>query len=150
MRNSIGKTRGRTVAARSGRTLLFVLVPLVVLLAVAAIYLWPRPSARPNLEEGQKCAEQFLALIREGHPDRAWQSTTAEFKSAQGRDRFLRYLKDKAFLRRPLAFVSVQTVTVQNSPRAEYIYRVAGTGQTVRLLTAKEGASWRVDRMLVE
>ena len=95
-------------------------------------------------------ADQFLTVVREGQPSEAWDATTAEFKSAQGREKFVAYVKPYKFLSRPLNFVSMQTVTVQQTPRAEYLFRSADGKATVRLLVGNENGTWRVDRMIIE
>jgi hypothetical protein len=136
---------------RSGRTLLTVLIPL--LLIVAAIGLWMllmRGPSQPGVEEGRAVANRFLASIREGKPADAWQSTTAEFKSAEGREVFLKRVKETPVLKAPLEFVSMQTVEVGTEPRGEFLYRsLKGdtANKTVRLLVNQENGEWKVDRM---
>lgn len=123
------------------------LVPAVlfVVLAGIAAWLWMSPSTQPSLDAGRNIAETFLKEIRESHPENAWNSTTAEFKSAQGQEAFLRDVKPLAFLQSPLDFVSAQVVEVQGQPRSEYLFR-ASTGQTVRIVIGKEAGQWKVDR----
>jgi hypothetical protein len=136
---------------RSGRTLLAVLVGVFVLLAVVVFWVWRRPApTQPDVDQGRAVAQKFLDLIRNGQPQQAWESTTAEFKSAEGRESFLRYVKKHAVLTKPLAFASVQTVNVQDSPRAEYVYRPADGKGAVRLLVANELGTWHVDRIAID
>lgn len=124
----------------------------VVLLALlgAVGWYWLRPSTQPALDEGQAVAAAFLTAIREGRPDQAWASTTAEFKSAEGQESFLRLVKTKPFLKEPLTFVSLQEVAIQEQPRSEYLYREAQSAATVRLVIGREAGEWKVDRVLFE
>ena len=139
----------RQTRDRRGKTLI-VLVAVFVALAIAVVLLWRKPATEPNIDEGRAVAEKFLDLIRAGQAPQAWESTTAEFKSAEGRESFVLSVKKQPALAKPLAFVSVQKATVQGDPRAEYIYRAAEGGKTVRLLAGSDRGSWRIDRMIVE
>ena len=136
-------------ADRVGKTLLIVLLAVFVVLAVAVFWMWRSAPTQPNLDEGRAVAQKFLDLIRQGQAQQAWESTTAEFKSAQGRETFVQYVKKHPSLAAPLSFVSVQTVTLQNSPRAEYLYR-ATDGKNVRLLAGNDRGAWRVDRVVAD
>jgi hypothetical protein len=136
-------------ADRGGKTLLVVLLVVFVVLAIVVFFTWRSAPTQPDLEEGRAVAESFLELVRKGQPQQAWESTTSEFKSAQGRESFVQYVKKHPALAAPLNFVSVQTVTLQNSPRAEYLYRSAD-GKNVRLLAGNERGTWRVDRVMAD
>lgn len=130
--------------SRSGRSLLLILLPILVAFVVPAIWLWSRPAALPNANEGQSIAEKFLSDIREGRPEAAWESTTSEFKSAQGQQSFVRKAKSIEFLKGPLDFVSVQTVSINDVPRSEFLFR-SKEGKTIRLVLNREGGAWKVD-----
>lgn len=132
---------------RLGRTKLVVLVAILLIGAAAAVWVWTRPSTQPALDEGRTVAEEFLDELQEGHPEKAWQSTTAEFKSDEGQESFVAAVKPVKFLQEPLDFVSVQTVQVGEEPRSEFLYR-AKTGETVRIVLAHENGAWKVDRWL--
>ncbi len=136
-------------AGRGGWSRLLVLIPLLVVLAVAAGWYWLQPSTQPGLEEGRAIAQAFLEAIRAGTPEAAWAGTTAEFKSASGRESFLTQVRSLPVLREQFDFVSAQTVTVQNQPRTEYLFRESKSGTTVRIVIGKENGSWKVDRWLV-
>lgn len=129
----------------SSQNKLVALVALLLILAGVAGWLWMSPTTQPSLDAGRAVAEAFLTELRETRPDKAWDSTTAEFKSAQGREAFQRDVKPLEFLRQPLDFVSAQVVTVQEQPRTEYLFR-AKTGETVRIVIGKDGGQWKVDR----
>ena len=135
---------------RSGKTLLVVLLCVLALLAVGVFWMWSGRPTQPDVDAGRAVAEQFLQQIRAGKADQAWASTTAEFKSAQGRETFAKFVKDHPLLSTPTAFVAVQTVSVQDSPRAEYTYRGTDGKGTVRLLAGDEQGMWRIDRMTVD
>lgn len=121
----------------------------VILLAAfgGALALWMQPATQPSEDVGQKVAEVFLTHLRAGHAEQAWDSTTAEFKSAQGRESFIAAVKKQDTLRGELHFVSVQTVTVQEQPRSEYLFRGAdNTGKSnVRIVIGREQGEWKVD-----
>jgi hypothetical protein len=105
-------------------------------------------STQPSLEVGRGVAEKFLTELRESRPEQAWQSTTAEFKSARGREAFVGDVKPLKFLLQPLDFVSAQEVIVREQPRYEYLFR-AKTGETVRIVIGKEDGQWKVDRWVL-
>ncbi len=136
---------------RRGTTLLIVLTAVFIVLAVAVGWVWWRKApAQPNVEEGRAVAEHFLESLRKNQAAGAWERTTAEFKSAEGCESFVAFVKKHPELTKPVTFVAVQTVTVGNSPRAEYVYRSADGKATVRLLAGNEQGTWRIDRMRVE
>lgn len=125
--------------------LVVVLVVLLFILSGIAVWYWMSPSTQPSLDAGRAVADAFLKDLRESRPEQAWDSTTAEFKSAQGREAFQREVKPLSFLRQSLDFVSTQVVIVQEQPRTEYLFR-AKTGETVRMVIGKENRQWKVDR----
>lgn len=135
------------ILPRRGQAKLVVLLVLFVVLLLAALWLWSRPSSQPGLDAGQAVAESFLTELREGHVPQAWESTTAEFKSAQGKEAFARDVKPVKFLKDSLDFVSMQTVSVGDQPRSEYLFR-AKSGETVRIVLGREDGAWKVDRWM--
>ena len=138
--------------ARRGKTALVTLLAVFAALAVlvAVVWFWRSSETKPDIDAGRAAADQFLEQIRTGHADDAWQSTTAEFKSAEGRESFTRYVKQHPILTKPVSFVSVQMVTVQEQPRAEYLYRGGEAGGMIHLLAGLENNTWRVDRLTIE
>jgi hypothetical protein len=124
------------------------LVALVALLGLAVIAFWMLSggSVEPEFDAGHAVADQFLEQIRAGQAKQAWESTTAEFKSAEGAEVFLRSVKQHAWLKKPLEFETAATVTVQNSPRTEYVYKANGGRNTVKLLVTNERGAAKVDR----
>jgi hypothetical protein len=77
-----------------------------VVLALVAGWLLFGTNAAPALDEAKArdTAAQFLARLRDGKADEAWQSTSAEFKSLQGRDTFRSYVRSKKALKSPAEF----------------------------------------------
>lgn len=132
-------------SSRAGQTKLVAMLALLVVLAGVALWLFMSPSTQPSLDAGRSIAEAFLTELRDSHPEKAWESTTAEFKSAQGREAFQREVKPLTFLQSPLAFVSTQVVMIGEEPRSEYLFRAA-TGPTVRIVIGNESGQWKVDR----
>jgi hypothetical protein len=116
---------------------------------VAAIWAWTRPPMQPGVDAGREVADEFLTQIREGHPEDAWESTTADFKSDQGKERFVRQVRPLPILNAPLEFVSVETVMIGDHPRPEYDYQSAA-GDSVRLVLGRDDGLWKVDRWLTE
>jgi hypothetical protein len=135
---------------RTGRTLLNVLIAILVVLAGLAGWYWMQPATQPDLDEGRTVADKFLSDVRGGQAGAAWESTTAEFKSADGREQFLALVKSKPVLSQPLEFISAQTVTVLEQPRTEYLFRDPKDGATVRLVLGNEAGVWKVDRLLFD
>jgi hypothetical protein len=134
----------------SGNALRYVLLAVFVVLAIAVSLVWRGRPAAPDLDAGRAAADQFLELIRVGKAAQAWESTTSEFKSFEGRESFVKNIKKHQELLKPATFVSVQEVMLQDSPRAEYVYRASDGRGTVRLLAGNERNSWRIDRMTLE
>ena len=137
---------------QAGNTTIVLVGVLCALAVVAAVVLWWRwaPVTQPTADVGQQVVDDFLKQLREGQAAAAWQATTAEFKSALGREKFLSYVKERPYFKRPLAFVSMQTVRVQNQPRSEFVYRTADSKATVRILVGSEAGTWHVDRLAAD
>ena len=142
----------RSAPGRGGNTTAWLLGLLCALAVAAAVVVWWRwsPATQPNPDVGQRVVDDFLTQLRDGQSDAAWQTTTAEFKSALGREKFLRFVKERSYFKQPLSFVSMQTVRVQNQPRSEFVYRTADSKATVRVLVGSESGAWHVDRMTAD
>jgi hypothetical protein len=125
------------------------LVALVVVLAAGlamGLQYWMKPPTQPETDVGQKAVEDFLGLVRSGKAGEAWDASTAEFKSIEGRESFSRTAAKAPLLNEPLHFTSTQTVTVQDQPRTEFLFQ-GEKGGTVRVLVGYEGGVWKVDRL---
>lgn len=134
---------------RSGRTLLIVLVAVLLVAATAAVWLLTSSPTLPSPDEGRPIADEFLQSIRNGRADVAWDSTTAEFKSAEGRETFLKRVKKTPVLKEALDFVAVQQINIGSQPRSEFLYR-SSEGKSVHVLVGEEYGTWKVDRMTVD
>lgn len=135
----------RTGAAN--RNLIVGMVAVVLLAAAGWLLFGNKGPAEPTVDEGRKTAEAFLSLLERGKAAEAWETTTAEFKSALGRERFVSQAAKSPILKKPLQFASTQAVNVSDAPRTEFVYQPAdGAGGMVRLLIAQEGGAWKVER----
>jgi len=137
---------------RAGRTLLIVLAVLLLLAVAMGAWLFLAAPSRPSVDEGRAVADAFLARLRDGKADGAWDSTTADFKSFEGKENFRRRVAKTPSLKLPLAFVSTMTIAVGDQPRDEFLYQAKNGDKmaTVRLLIAREDGGWKVDRMTAE
>ncbi len=100
----------------------------------------------PDVEVGQAVADKFLTTIRNEKAGEAWDTATAEFKSIEGRESFIRKVKSTPILTGPLQFNSSQSVVIQNEPRTEYLFQSANA-KLVRVLIGNERGEWKVDRL---
>lgn len=138
---------------RAGRSLL---LPAIACLVLAAggygIATWLFSGPAPPVRDGQDVTEPFLAAVREGRADEAWESTTAEFKSAEGRESFRKRAQHPA-LQQELEFAGYQETEVSGLVRGEATYRTpdgATPAAHVNLLLAVENGTWKVEWMTIE
>ena len=127
----------------------FVLVIGLLLIIVGIVYgvRWLRkPPTQPDAEQGRAVAEQFLTTVRDGKAGEAWNAATAEFKSIEGRESFMRKVKSTPVLTGPLQFNSSQQVAVQDQPRTEFLFQ-SPDAKIVRVLIGYEQGNWKVDRL---
>ena len=139
---------GETRDSVTSRQLAVVLIGLAILLgAYFAIRRYMQPPTEASVDEGRASADAFLNLIRDGKADEAWDASTTEFKSIEGRESFVRKATTAAILKEPLSFSSMQKVVVGKAPRSEFLYSSTKSGGTVRVLIGYEGGGWKVDRL---
>jgi len=123
---------------------------LAVLLAVAA----GCGASTPDDTAARTVIEQFHEQIRTGDVDAAWESTTADFKSDEGRDAFKRFVKSRPVLSQPLEFAELKQVEVNGLTRWESTLRPAAGQESspavVKTMIAEEAGEWKVERLLVE
>ena len=112
-----------------------------------ACWVWMRPALNPSIDEGRAVANAFLAGLRNGKAGDTWTATTPEFKSAEGRERFLARLKKNGWLLDPMVFSSSQQVKVNGTERIEFVFTSEKTGKPVRLLVGQDQRQWKVDRL---
>lgn len=110
------------------------------------------PPAEPAV--GQRVADAFLAQLRAGHLEAAWQSTSAEFKSDEGRESFIRDVKAKPVLRAPLNFLSYDVADLNGLKRGQCLYESPPTKKSpaakVRVVVGQDAGEWRVEGIFVE
>jgi hypothetical protein len=138
----------RTGRSRIVAAVLFAISAVAGYWVANSLFRGPAPPAR----DGRDVTEPFLQAIREGRPDDAWESTTAEFKSAEGRESFRARSKHPA-LQQDLEFAGYKETEISGLIRGEATYRTpAGTEPpaTVTLLLANEGSQWKVEWMEIE
>lgn len=138
---------------RTGRTALIVLAAMLLLAAAGAAWFVLSEPGRPSVDQGMAVADAFLALLRDGKADEAWQSTTAEFKSFEGKENFHARVAKSPSLKLPLKFVSTQPVAVGDRPRDEFLYQAKNDQNkmsTVRVLIGRENGEWKVDRLTAD
>ena len=126
-----------------------VLIALVVVLTAGAVWglqQWMQPPTQPALDVGRATVDEFLGKIRAGQAGEAWDATTADFKSFEGRESFMRTAAKAPVLKQELSFNSTQKVMVQDQDRTEYLYQ-SPESNTVRVLVGYEGGVWKVDRL---
>lgn len=126
------------------------IVAAVLFLAVGGYFLMRQmmqPPTQPDLEKGRAVVEAFLRKVGEGKAGDAWDSSTAELKSIEGRESFMKRTSAAPLLREPFEFASTQDVKVQETPRTEFLYTSAKSGKTVRILVGYEQGEWKVDRL---
>ena len=122
----------------------------VALIAFAAWWLWPRRVPVAGVDDGRPVAEVFLAQIRAGQVDAAWESTTAEFKSDEGREQFRQYVAQFPVLRQPLEFAEYQATRLNGLPRGQCFFRAAASPAKIRVVLARESDTWKADGLFVE
>jgi hypothetical protein len=128
------------------RPLLVVLAVVVVVGLIAGVQALMKPPTKPDAGVGQGVAEDFLAKLRAGEAGGAWDAATAEFKSIEGRESFIRTVANAPVLKEQLHFASMQEVQVGDQPRAEYIFQ-SPESKMVRVLIGYERGEWKVDRL---
>ena len=122
----------------------------ILLLIALGAYFGPkylmRTPTQPDVEVGRVVAEDFLQLTRSTNPGKAWDGSTAEFKSIEGRESFIRKIRTNPVLKEPLQFVSSQQVLIADEPRVEYVFQ-SPKAKMVRVLIGYENGDWKVDRL---
>lgn len=129
------------------------LAPGLLALTLGVAVSCNRQPAPPQADVGKQVADAFLDQIRRGQLDAAWQSTTAEFKSYQGRDTFRAQVAQHPHLRGPLQFVRYEVAQLNDLTRGQCIYQPASgkpPGRQVRVVVAQEGGQWKVDGLLLD
>ena len=128
-----------------GRLVALVLVLALVAGGYLAMRYFRKAPTQPSPDVGRTVAEEFLTKVR-ADPGKAWDTSTAEFKSIEGRESFIRKSKSTPILKEPLQFNSSQQVMIQDQPRTEYLFQ-SPKAKMVRVLIGYEQGNWKVDRL---
>ncbi len=126
----------------------------VAFLLAAAVMGCSRGQPVADSAVGQKVADEFVAKILAGQLEPAWESTTAEFKSDEGRESFIREVRAKPAMRGPINFLGYEMVDLNGLKRGQCLYELTGGQKSapgkLRILVANENGSWRVDGLFME
>jgi hypothetical protein len=126
----------------------------VLAVFAVAVFLLLRTGSEPapREAEGRPIADLFLTQVREGRIDEAWQSTTADYKSDQGRDAFRSFVAARPGLKHPAEFVAFEEISVNDLTRWKYTYRLQTTlpsgSSDVGVLIARENGVWKVEQFV--
>lgn len=102
-------------------------------------------------DQGRSIAEGFLAAIRAGKTDEAWQGTTAEFKSLMGRESFLNYVKKQPSLKSEATFQAAKPMENGKMKLVECIFGAEKPKPAViKVILAAGMEKWQVERLSVE
>lgn len=138
---------------RPGRSLILMAIAFIVTAGAGYWFAnWLFTGPAPPARDGRDVTEPFLAAIRAGHADEAWESTTAEFKSAEGRESFRKRAQHPP-LQQQLEFAGYKETEVSGLVRGEATYQTppgATPVARVRLLLSVEDETWKVEWMTVE
>jgi hypothetical protein len=115
--------------------------------------------AGPPERDGRACAEAFLAAIRGGQVEPAWQSTSDEFKSIMGLGSFLELVAQHPALRSEAVYDSTVTRDSEGLSLAECVFHATppASGRktqalptTIKVLLSAPDAEWKVDHLALE
>jgi hypothetical protein len=137
---------------RGGRTVLIVAGALAVAAVAGFLILRTGSEPAPHEDEGRPIADLFLSQIRDGQLDEAWESTTADYRSDQGRDAFRTFVAARAGLKQPAEFIRFEEISVNDLTRWKYTYRLqtplpSGSSE-VGVLIANENGVWKVEQFV--
>lgn len=137
---------------RSGKIALLIVGALLVLASILYFVFVGKsePVAPPTA--GKEIAEPFLNQVRAGEIDKAWEGTTAEFKSIMGREFFREFVRDHPVFQQPLEFAELKPIVTQGLTRTECTFRQPGApaAKPVIVLLAKENDAWKVEYVRVD
>lgn len=107
-------------------------------------------AALPD-DQGRSIAEAFLAEIRTGKVEGAWQGTTAEFKSLMGRESFMNYVRKQPSLKAETKFQSARPLENGNMKLVECTFGAdKPKAAVVKVILAAGPEKWQVERLSVE
>ncbi|REJ88940.1 MAG: hypothetical protein DWQ34_20890 [Planctomycetota bacterium] len=120
---------------------------------VVACVVYLGGQSAPEDNEGRAIAEKFLMQVRTGEVDAAWESTTADFKSDEGRESFRAFVAARPVLSEKAEFVASEETIVHGLTRWKYTYRLGSQGSSaeeIYVLLTNERGEWKVDRFAAE
>jgi hypothetical protein len=127
---------------------------LAVVLAGSWLMLSRRAATQAPPDEVRATAARFLEQVRGGQVEPAWDGTTAEFKSMLGLDGFRQMVRTHPDLKREAEFQGFEMITRNEIPLASCRFRVQDakkkTTTDLKVLLAREGGVWKVERLLLE
>jgi len=106
----------------------------------------------PPADDAGLIADVFIETVCAGEVDDAWESTTAEFKSAKGKEAFRRAVRKEPVFKKPLKRSSQETIKIGSLERLQLRYQPddATSQSTVKVLMAATDGYWQVDSVSVE
>lgn len=128
-----------------------VIVPVLLTLVGVGVWFVFFRDRVPNLSsEGAKdMAERFLTEVRTGRVDAAWETTSSDFKSMYGRDRFRGYVRSKPMLKSTAEFEKCEFKSEGPLRLAECTFRLGGKS-TITIVLHPDQGNWKVGRFNVE
>ena len=102
-------------------------------------------------DNGRSIAEAFLADVRGGKVDEAWEGTSAEFKSLMGKESFRGYVRRQPALKAEPAFQGAKPV--ENGPLklVECTFQADKPKPAViKIMLAAGPDRWHVERLSIE
>lgn len=128
-----------------------VVAPVVLALAACGWALWGRDGTPSLSDAGARgIATAFLSDVRAGKVDDAWGTTSADFKSMYGRDRFRGYARSKPLLKAPAECESCEFRTEGELRIAECTFRPSSGKGVVKVVLHPHQGQWKVGRLVVE
>jgi hypothetical protein len=108
-------------------------------------------SSQAPVADGADVAIGFLDQVRAGKVDEAWETTTAEFKSAKGKEAFRKVVKQEPILKQRLSEGDQEELSIGNLKRLKVSFEPkSGGGKHVEILLASENGEWKVDSLAVK
>lgn len=103
-------------------------------------------------DDARPIAEAFLDNVRAGtvaRVDAAWDGTSAEFKSNQGREQFRKFVRGNKTLAAATTYQDCQMSEANGLRVARCSFKTAA-GAPLTVLLAHESGAWKVERLLLE
>ncbi len=127
---------------------------LLVLLGIASVTLWQRPSPPPDLTRPDGVVRAYVEALDTGHPERAWDLLSASARAGIDRETFIQRATTSAPSRPNEGRLTIDRVEVEGDTARVDLARTYDSGggllgtssstihSTVRL--EREGGQWRI------